>query len=214
MSMDRALALALGDYVDARYHPFGGIDAELKAIFEGRIEMEATDQYARLNAENLSAYRLFISYTEFAKEKPLPAGQVAALLSYVACGGGLLAIHNGISLQKSDELASMLGAKFTGHPPYAALQVRVREPAHPIMQGIGDFVIDDEPYRFAFHPFQRTTVLAEYEHEGERWPAAWAHEYGLGRVVYLMPGHRRSAFQTEMYRKLILNGGLWAARME
>jgi len=207
-------ALALGHYTDARYHPFGGIDEELKAIFEGCMDVEATDQYDRLHADHLSACRLFISCTEFMKEKPLPAGQVQALLAYVAGGGGLLAIHNGISLQRSEALASMLGAVFTGHPPYARLQVHAREPAHPIMQGIDGFAIDDEPYRFAFDSCQRTTVLAEYEHEGERWPAAWAHEYGRGRVVYLMPGHQRSAFQVEMYRKLIRNSGLWAARLE
>lgn len=214
MKQRRYKALALGHYTDARYHPFNDIDKELESIFEGRLQVESTDQYERLNTEELSSHRLFISYTEFMREKPLPADQVAALLSYVASGGGLLAIHNGISLQRNYELASMLGAAFTGHPPFTALPIGISAPDHPIMQGIDAFTVDDEPYRFAFNPLQRTTILAEYEHEGERWPAAWAHEYGLGRIVYLMPGHQLSAFKVDMYRKLILNGGLWAARIE
>jgi type 1 glutamine amidotransferase len=214
MEQRRYKALALGHYTDARYHPFTDIDKELESIFEGRLQVESTEQYERLNTEELSSHRLFISYTEFMREKPLPADQVAALLSYVASGGGLLAIHNGISLQRNDELASMLGAVFTGHPAFTTLPVGISSPDHPIMQGIDAFTVDDEPYRFAFNLLQRTTILAEYEHEGERWPAAWAHEYGLGRIVYLMPGHQLSAFKVDMYRKLIYNSGLWAGRIE
>lgn len=81
------------------------------------------------------------------------------------------------------------------------------------MKGIEDFIIDDEPYRFDMYPHYQTTILAEYEHEGKKWPAAWAHEFGLGRVVYLMPGHQLSAFHVQPYRDLILRGGLWSAKL-
>ncbi|MGO4547218.1 ThuA domain-containing protein [Paenibacillus sp. 2TAB23] len=205
--------IALGHYSDARYHPFNEIDKEIEQIFEGKIQVESTDRYERLNTDSLSVCELFISYTEFIKEKPLPAEQVAALLSFVANGGGLLAIHNGISLQRNDELASMLGARFTGHPAFTSLSVQIRDYSHPIMHGINPFTIEDEPYRFSFSPLLQTTVLAEYEHEGKLWPAAWAHEFGRGRIVYLMPGHQLSSFKIEAYRKLILNSGLWAARI-
>lgn len=210
--METYKALALGQYTDAKYHPFCDVDKEIERLFEGKIKVECTDRYERLNPESLSSIRLFISYTEFMKEK-LPEEQVAALLSFVANGGGLLAIHNGISLQRNDELASMLGGKFTGHPAFTSLNVQVCEPRHPIMQGVNSFIVEDEPYRFVFSPLLQTTVLAEYEHEGKKWPAAWAHEFGRGRIVYLMPGHQLSAFMVEGYRRLILNSGLWAARM-
>lgn len=209
--METYKALALGQYMDAKYHPFSDVDKEIERLFEGKLKVECTDQYERLNPESLSSFRLFISYTEFKKEK-LPEEQVAALLSFVANGGGLVAIHNGISLQRNDELSSMLGGKFTGHPAFTSLHVQVREPRHPIMQGVSSFIVEDEPYRFVFSPLLQTTVLAEYEHEGKMWPAVWAHEFGRGRIVYLMPGHQLSAFKVEDYRKLILNSGLWAAR--
>lgn len=208
--MSENRALALGHYTDARYHPFAGVDQELEGIFEGRINVRSTDEYALLRPEQLADYRLFISYAEFVSEKLTP-GQTASLLSFVAQGGGLLAVHNGISLQRNHELAGMIGARFTHHPPFTALPVHIREPEHPIMQGLEPFVIDDEPYRFDFSPLLETTILAEYEHEGQRWPAAWAHAYGLGRIVYLMPGHQLSAFQVDAYRRLIRNAGLWAA---
>lgn len=107
----------------------------------------------------------------------------------------------------------MIGAKFASHPEFTSLPVHIREPNHRIMDRVEPFIVDDEPYRFEFNPHIRTTILAEYEHEGEMWPAAWTHEFGLGRIVYLMPGHRLSAFKVEGYRKLILNAGLWAAKL-
>ncbi len=205
-------ALALGNYRDAKYHPFTGVDKEIEQIFQGKIAIRSTGDYGMLNEEYLSPYRLFISYTEFVKEKLSPA-RTAALLSFVALGGGFLSIHNGISLQRNQELAVMHGAKFTGHPPFTTLPIHIREPNHRIMDQVEPFSIDDEPYRFEFNPHIQTTILAEYEHEGEKWPAAWTHEFGLGRIVYLMPGHQLSSFKVNAYRKLILNAGLWAAKI-
>jgi uncharacterized protein len=210
--MDIIRALALGHYSDAKYHPFTNIDKEIEQIFHGKIEVRSTDNYGMLNEDVLSEYKLFISYTEFSNEKLSPA-HTAALLSFVAQGGGMLAIHNGISLQRNHELAAMLGARFTGHPDFTSLPIHIREPNHRIMQNVEPFVVEDEPYRFEFSPLLQTTVLAEYEHDGEKWPAAWAHEFGLGRIVYLMPGHQLSSFKVEAYRQLIVNGGLWAAKL-
>jgi type 1 glutamine amidotransferase len=209
--MNTIKALALGHYEDAKYHPFQGVDKELELIFKERIDVACTDRYDKLETSELAKYRLFISFAEFMEEQPLPATQVAALLSYVANGGGLLAIHNGISLQRNDELACMLGGRFTSHPPLTTLPITPTDNDHPILHGLDSFAIDDEPYRFDMNPLMTATVLAEYEHEGRRWPAAWAHSYGLGRVVYLMPGHGLSSFSVEAYRRFILNAGLWAA---
>lgn len=205
-------ALALGNYAEVKYHPFEGVDREIEACLEDVAEVRSTGDYGVLNKETLGDYDLFVSYTEFANE-PLPREQATALLQYVAGGGGLLVIHNGISLQKNKELMAMIGGKFTGHPPFTMLPVKNANPEHPIMQGIPPYEIDDEPYRFDMLPHYETTILAEYEHEGKLWPAAWAHEYGLGRVVYLMNGHKLSCFAVQPFRQLIKQAGLWAAKV-
>ncbi|RED64895.1 ThuA domain-containing protein [Cohnella lupini] len=210
--MSNIHALALGNYADAIYHPFEGVDKEIESIFRGAIDVRSTGDYGMLKEEYLEPYRLFISYTEFVEEKLSPA-RTAALLSFVARGGGFLAIHNGISLQRNQELASMIGAKFVSHPDFTTLPISIRQPNHRIMDRVEPFAVDDEPYRFEFDPFVQKTILAEYDHDGEKWPAAWTHEFGLGRIVYLMPGHQLSAFKVEAYRKLILNAGLWAAKV-
>lgn len=208
--MSTLKALALGSYSEVKYHPFAGVDREIEQIFAGDLQVHSSEDHGLLQKEALSDYKLVISYTEFSDEK-LPAGQCGALLSYVAGGGGLLVVHNGISLQRNQELGAMIGAHFTHHPAFTSLQMSISAQEHPIMQGIEEFVIDDEPYYFERHPYFETTVLAEYLHEGAMRQAAWCHEFGLGRVVYLMPGHHLPSFSVEPFRQMILRGGLWAA---
>lgn len=204
-------AIALGQYEGAKYHPFRQIDRELQTIFEPAMDVECTDDYAVLQKDKLEGYDLFISYAEFS-DGEMPENQVQALISYVRNGGGLLVIHNGISLQRSTELEKLIGGRFTGHPAYTSLPVRYQSGSHPIVESLTDFTIDEEPYRFELSPHETTVVFAEYEHDGQRWPAAWAHPYGSGRVVYLMPGHHLPSFRIESVRHLIRESGLWAAR--
>lgn len=203
-------ALALGSYTEVKYHPFAGVDREIEQILVNDLQVHSTEDYGLLNPETLSDYKLVISYTEFSDEK-IPAEQSGALLSYVAGGGGLLVVHNGISMQRNQELGAMLGAHFTHHPEFTSLQMTIPAREHPIMQGIEEFTIDDEPYYYEKHPYFETTVLAEYLHEGKMRQAAWCHEFGLGRVVYLMPGHHLPSFSVEPFRQMIRRGGLWAA---
>ncbi|URN95752.1 MAG: ThuA domain-containing protein [Candidatus Pristimantibacillus lignocellulolyticus] len=210
--MSKFKALALGNYTDVKYHPFEKVDREIEGSLEEVAEVTSTGDYSVLNKETLEGYDLFISYTEFSQQ-PEPQERVAALLDYVANGGGLLVIHNGISLQRNKELMTMMGAKFTGHPEFTTLPVQNTLPDHPIMKGIEPFEIDDEPYRFDMIPHFDTTILAQYEHDNQLWPAAWAHEYGMGRVVYLMNGHQLSCFSVKPFRQLIKQAGLWAAKV-
>ncbi|MEK3833160.1 ThuA domain-containing protein [Paenibacillus sp. FSL R7-0128] len=205
-------ALAFGSYTEVKYHPFEGVDRELEQLLEPELQVVSTEDYGRMNQAELAECRLVISYTEFSEEQ-LPAAQSGALLAYVAGGGGLLVVHNGISLQRNQELGAMLGARFTHHPAFTTLQMKVTAPEHPIMEGISDFVIEDEPYYFEKHPHFETTVLAEYPHDGAMRPAAWCHTFGEGRVVYLMPGHHLPSFSSEPLRRMIRRGGLWAAGM-
>lgn len=208
--MSALKALALGSYSEVKYHPFAGVDRELEQIFANDLQVHSSEDLRLLQAETLSDYKLVISYIEFSEEK-IPAEQSGALLSYVAGGGGLLVVHNGVSIQRNQELGTMIGAHYTHHPEFTSLQMSIPAREHPIMQGIEDFAMDEEPYYFEKHPYFESTVLAEYPHGGTMRPAAWCHEFGLGRVVYLMPGHHLPSFSVEPFRQILRRGGLWAA---
>lgn len=208
--MSALKALALGSYSEVKYHPFAGVDRELEQIFANDLQVHSSEDLRLLQAETLSDYKLVISYIEFSEEK-IPTEQSGGLLSYVAGGGGLLVVHNGVSIQRNQELGTMIGAHYTHHPEFTSLQMSIPAREHPIMQGIEDFAMDEEPYYFEKHPYFESTVLAEYPHGGAMRQAAWCHEFGLGRVVYLMPGHHLPSFSVEPFRQMIRRGGLWAA---
>ncbi|WP_435924678.1 ThuA domain-containing protein [Paenibacillus sp. DYY-L-2] len=205
-------ALLIGDYKDAPYHPLEAVEEKLLQILESGWQVSTTDQYDSLLRENNSAYRLYISYAD-RWDRPVSSEQTAGLLSYVAEGGGLLVLHNGISLQARPEMAQMIGARFTGHPAYQELGFHVEMPEHPVTAGIRPFTMEEEPYRFEMAPLSDHEVLLTYHHEGERYPATWARSYGLGRIAYLMPGHHLESFLHPEYAKLIQNAANWAGRL-
>jgi type 1 glutamine amidotransferase len=204
-------AILLGDITEFKYHPLQAVEHEITGVFQGHLDMQSTEDREMLNAGSLLAFDLCISYVDRFRI-PITSSQTAGLLTYVSGGGGLLIIHNGISLQARYEISQLIGAKFTGHPSYGPLDLYPAASEHEIMQGIGAFSMEEEPYRFDIDHFIETTILLKYSYEGEQWPAAWAHEYGLGRVVYLMPGHCVESFRHPAYRQMILQSGLWALR--
>ncbi|MBO7748152.1 ThuA domain-containing protein [Paenibacillus sp. MWE-103] len=202
--------LLLGDFAAAPWHPLEPARAELDAALGPEFALEATEDYDALSRLDHAEHPLCISYADCWDRTPTPA-QTAGLLRYVAGGGGLLVVHNGISLQRSPELRQLIGARFTGHPPYQPLVYRPAE-EHPILGGVGEFPLEEEPYRFELDPLAELDVFLAYDFEGERCPAGWARDYGLGRVVYLQPGHHAPSFRPEPYRRLLLNGARWACR--
>ncbi|NLK86746.1 MAG: ThuA domain-containing protein [Clostridiaceae bacterium] len=200
-------AIILGNYTNVSYHPLKGPDKELKEILK-TFETELTEDYDRFRETSLRSFDLCVSYTE----DRLSDEQVAGLCSYVLNGGGLLAIHNGISVNARYEAAHLIGGRFSSHPDQKVLTYKPVGTGHAILEGIESFSMQEEPYQFDIDNLIETTVLLEYESEGRQWPAAWAHSYGLGRVVYLSPGHIADSFMDPVYRKLILQSALWAAR--
>lgn len=201
--------LLIGNNDDAPYHPLHNIEQQLMDILCGTAQVVATDRTATLTQAEINNFDLLISYVDNWEQK-LAADEVASILQFVANGGGLLVIHNGISLQTNPELSQLIGAKFTGHPPYTSLSYQISASEHPLLAGLKSFTMDEEPYRFELDPFADIEILLTYFHEEQHWPAAWCRHYGLGRVVYLSPGHHLPSFLNEEYGRWIVNSALWA----
>ena len=209
--MEKKKAILIGDYSVVEWHPLAGTDMALQDILSD-FEVDCTEDYDRFKAVSLNKYDLCISYIDHWKES-LTDEQTAGLLTFVCNGGGLLIIHNGIAMQSRAELAQLAGAKFTTHPQERVLTFHPAPAEHIITEEIRDFAFLEEPYQFEQDSFAESALLLEYESEGQRWPAAWAHQYAMGRVVYLSPGHHAVAFQDPMYRKLISRSALWTIRL-
>jgi uncharacterized protein len=206
----KVTVLIVGNGPDADWHPLEPARAQIAGILGEEFILESSldyDEFARLEP---ARYPVCISYTDCWREDLTPA-QIAGLISYTVRGGSLLVIHNGISLHRSYEVLQMMGAKFTGHPPYQTLPYYGVAEGHPLLTGVEDFTLDEEPYMFEFDPFTKKTVFLEYAFEGGRYPAGWEQTYGLGKVIYLQPGHHAPSFEPEAYRRLVRNSVRWAA---
>lgn len=206
--MGKVRILLFGDDLEAKWHPLQPVQEQLAEILSGECRLTATRNYEDLTGLNPREYAACISYADLWNRK-LSSAQTAGLLKFVAGGGGLLAIHNGISLANRYELLQVIGAKFVAHPPIHSLRFYRAAEEHPILHGVDDFTLDEEPYQFEFDPHTPRNVLLEYEYDGKRWPSAWEHAYGLGKVVYLHPGHTAESLKPEPIRRFIANSVRW-----
>ena len=127
-------------------------------------------------------------------DRPIAEQAALRLIGKVERGGGLLVLHQGISLQARPELARLIGGRFIGHPPAGELRFRLPDSDE-------SWTMTDEPYRF--EDVAGVTPLLEYEYEGTWWLAGWEHAVGAGRVIYLMPGHVPENYRDARYAALI-----------
>jgi type 1 glutamine amidotransferase len=202
-------AVVFGNRV-APYHPLGAVEGALRAIFERDFPVRCTEDVTELTTD-IGDARLVIAYAD-TWETPLDEAAAAGLVRFVAAGGGLLVLHNGICWAKNPRVLPLMGAVFAGHPEQARLSYRLTGD-HPIAPGQGDFELQEEPYRYDFAPDFSAEVFLHYEHEGRLWPAGWARTHGAGRVVVLQPGHRPAAFENTGYAALVRRSARWCARM-
>jgi type 1 glutamine amidotransferase len=87
--------------------------------------------------------------------------------------------------------------------------VRVDDEAHPAMEGIQDFEVDDEIYISAYEP--RLQILASAQWHGGTFPVAWVKTYGSGRVFYTALGHGPGTFARPPVQAMLCQGVRWAA---
>jgi uncharacterized protein len=204
----RKKALLIGNYKDAPYHPLDKVENEIMDILKDMLDVECTEDQGLLRSAILSDFDVCISYAD-SWEKKLEREIISGILSFVSGGKGLLVLHSGISFQKNYEFAQLIGGRFTGHPEARELEFRTTSNRHSIMRGVEGFSAFDEPYIFEMDNFSEKTVLFEYELDGKKFPAGWAIDYGMGKAVYLMPGHTAGSFMIPEYRMIISNGAKW-----
>lgn len=181
----------------APWHPWGPLETDLVGLFRPWGEVKVVDESKPLV---LDGARLLVSCVDL-WDGPVSDAVSRTLLDFVEGGGGLLVVHNGISVQARPELVSLVGGRFLGHPQATDLVFRLTLGPIPMPHFPPTWTQFEEPYRF--DQLDGSITLAEYCHEGEWYPAAWSRTQGRGRVVYLMPGHTVEAFRHPSYRLLV-----------
>lgn len=196
--------LVLGNYTDAMYHPFAGVDERLKNILQEQ-ELVCTDKTAMLLELEEKGFAGVVSYLDI-WNGALTEHEAEALYAFAEKGGAVLILHNGISIQSRDKLREMMGAKFLTHPPREVIRFEVKN--HPITQGCGGFELSEEPYRFEMTGDGKEIFLT-YIYRNQEYPAGWCKGVGRGRLAFLTPGHTAEIFDCPAYAALIRKSMEW-----
>ena len=171
-----------------------------------------------------------------------------ALVDYVANGGGLVIYHFALAAFPDwPEYNEMIGlggwggrnekwgpylrwrdgkivrdaspGKGGGHGPQQAFQVVIREPHHPITEGLPPVFmhVPDELYGWLRGPGNNLTVLAtafapkEKKGAGEHEPVLFTIQYGRGRVFQNCLGHAAEHLKSVAFIVTFQRGVEWAA---
>ncbi len=103
-------------------------------------------------------------------------------------------------LKQFEENAALHSTYFTD----LTVDLKVLDPDHPVMEGLVDFTMTDAFYGNIYidpsvHPLLGT------DHPDLSKTIAWAHSYENSKIVYVMPGFTKNAYQNPSYKKLISN---------
>ena len=132
-------------------------------------------------------------------------------------GTGMVFLHHSLASHPQwPEYVQLVGGKYN-LPEYTAdsslrsdyrhdivLQVRVLDKSHPVTAGLEDFEILDEGYSNTMQ-LPGVQNLLETSHPDCDRHIGWTHSVKNSKVVYLMGGHDKHAYENPSFRKLLSN---------
>jgi len=145
---------------------------------------------------------------------------MAAIQKFMENGGAWGGVHSATDFEKTAKWNwfhdQVDGAFFTGHDGDGTPGTVVTQAAgmtHPVMRGVTTpWNTQDEWYVMSRNPEGMTgyTILAKLAKDQR--PVVWTHDMpaGGGRSFYTIRGHNKTVYAEPDFRKLVLNGILWA----
>jgi uncharacterized protein len=152
--------------------------------------------------------------------------QLQPVLKAVRSGVGIAGCHGGMcdSFRNETEWQFMTGGQWVAHPGNDGVKymVRIKDPDHPITQGLKDFEVASEQYYLHVDPAVRVLATTTFPTPGAdgphvpngffEMPQVWTKHYGQGRVFYNALGHQANIFDIPEALELMRRGFRWAAR--
>ncbi len=150
--------------------------------------------------------------------------QKIAFMRYIQAGGGFAGIHSASGTERNWKwFKLMLGASFLRHPPFQRFRVFVADKNHVATKKLPlSWETSDECYYFkefnaAVHVLLVSDISAIEEpgkHSkpdtfGNRYPAAWCHEFDGGRIWYTALGHHKGDYAEPVYLLHLAEGLKW-----
>jgi type 1 glutamine amidotransferase len=195
-----------------------GIDAfESLARVEGWTVTHSEDG-ASFSTERLARHGVVILLNTTGDV--LDPAQRESFESFVAQGGGVLAIHASAVIEFDwPWYESLIGARCAGHPEPQRGTLVVEDAEHPAMRGIPQrWSVHEQWYDFEHNPRGKVHVLAsvdESSYEGGKrgdHPLIWCHEALGGRVLYSGLGHDSALYADPLFMDHVAAAVRWCAR--
>jgi type 1 glutamine amidotransferase len=153
----------------------------------------------------------------------MTAEEKAVLETYLKRGGGLVSFHDTLCGDDPAWYSTIVGgAKKHGETNFSAgaIKYTITDPAHPIMQGMSNFEIQDEAFfRMTWSEAPKIQVLATapMPTTGEVVPQIWTYERQMFggqpfRAFVWMQGHLYANFADPKIQPMLLRGIAWAAK--
>jgi type 1 glutamine amidotransferase len=152
--------------------------------------------------------------------------QKVAFMRYIQAGGGFMGIHSASGTERKWKwFKLMLGATFLRHPPFQKFTVHVLDKKHSAVKNLSpQWETNDECYYFKeINPAVKVLLVSDISSIkesgdgknttpdifGNRYPAAWCHEFDGGRVFYTALGHSKEDYANATYLTHLLEGIKW-----
>ena len=180
------------------------------------------------DAGAMSQYDALVFNTLREGASTLTPDEQAGFKSFIAGGKGFVCIHiSGCEPETWREYGDITGGGWimgtSYHPPYDRYTVNVTQPGHPGVEGVADFVTNDELYMGLEIRDGNDFFMAADSKEGTytwggketfmpagTFPLGWTRPYGDGRVFVTLLGHNGLSFMTPEFQRIVLNGVAWA----
>lgn len=206
-----------------------------EVLAKQNIQLDATKDASRINADTLADYDLVIFYTQgdLTKEgldgyPPMEPGGLQALFDWIKQGGGFIGFHSATDTLRPNTpddpitpFTAMIGGAFLSHGQQFEGTLRLVDASHPTLAGVPDgFSIKDEWYTFQHVDRDGMHVLALLDPGEERdkqdlynrapYPVIWCKASGKGRIYYNAMGHRPDVWANATFHRMIANAARWA----
>ncbi|WP_377268626.1 ThuA domain-containing protein [Peterkaempfera sp. SMS 1(5)a] len=197
-----------------------GVAAFRELGTEHGFSVHATEDHRVFTEESLAGYAAVV-FLSTSGEVLDDTGR-AALEGFVRGGGGFAGVHSASGTEPDWPFyGELVGARFAGHPEIQAAALTVEDPDHPATEHLPRlWAWTDEWYNFAGNPRPSVRVLASVEESryrggtmGADHPLVWCRPVGAGRSFFTALGHCDEAYLTPEFRRHLLGGLLWAARL-
>ncbi len=199
--MKRALLLA--DPGSSREPGYG--EEIFRDIYKGWMEIETLCGGREISLEQFCTCHTVILHTghldAWSRES------VGNLIAYVADGGSLMALGEGLHTRRYPEILGLLGGGLKGKSTPCLLDFKKTE-GKESPERVESFSLTEEARFYELDPLGESQVLYEMEYACRSYPAVWRRNYAWGRVFCLGFGTMAESFPPPV-RKILWEAGLW-----